>query len=123
METNTVSTSLKKGDPVIVIAGGHKNKRPNKGKVGKILRFVGAGRSRALVEGVNMVTRHKRRTNPNDRAEKVSVESSIHVSNLMYYAEKIKAGVRIKRQLLADGKKVRGYLDPSSGEFVQIDAK
>ena len=112
--------ALKKGDLVMVIAGGHSTKRPNKGKVGKILRFAGAEGDRVVVEGINMVTRHLRQTRPEDKAGKVQREGSIHISNVMFYAEKIKQPVRLKTKVLSDGKKVRGYNDPSTKEFVQI---
>lgn len=112
--------ALKKGDQVMVIAGGHDKKRPNKGKIGKILRFAGTNGDRVVVEGVNFVTRHVRATRPEDKAGKIQREGSIHISNVMFYAEKIKQPVRLKSKLLADGKKVRGYLDPKTKEFVQV---
>lgn len=110
--------TLRKGDLVMVIAGGNAKKRPNIGKTGKIVSFVGA--ERAIVEGVNFITRHQRQTGPNQPSGKISKEGSIHISNLMYYVEKIKRPVRLKHKTLADGKKVRGYLDTKSKEFVQI---
>ncbi len=112
--------SLRKGDTVMVIAGGNKKKRPIKGKVGKIVRFV--GEDRVIVEGVNIITVHEKSKGPNRPAGKVQREGSIHVSNVMYYVEKLKKAVRIKHTLLADGKKARGYLDPKSKKFVQIEA-
>ncbi len=115
-------TSLKKGDTVMVIAGGHKTKRPTKGKVGKILRFAGKNKDRVIIEGVNMITRHQKARGPSVPAGKVQREGSIHISNVMFYVEKLKKAVRIRHQILADGKKVRGYISPESKEFVQIDA-
>jgi large subunit ribosomal protein L24 len=102
----------------MVIAGGNGSTRPNKGKTGKILRFVGA--DRAVVEGLNFVSRHQRQTGPNKPSGKIPKESPIHVSNLMFYVEKLKRPVRLKYRTLADGKKVRGYVDPKNKEFVQI---
>lgn len=113
------STLLRCGDMVMIIAGGHSEKRPIKGQVGKIMRFVG-DRQRAIVEGLNMVTRHQRQKGPQAPAAKVRKEASVHVSNLMYYVEKLKKPAKLRRRLLADGKKVRGYLDPKSKEFVQV---
>lgn len=113
--------SLKKGDPVMIITGGSADKRLNKGKVGKLLRFVG-GQERVVVEGLNFVTRHQRPTAPNKPSGKIPKEASIHVSNVMYYVEKLKRPVRIKHKLLDDGRKVRGYLDPTTKEFVTIDS-
>ncbi|MBN8547805.1 MAG: 50S ribosomal protein L24 [Deltaproteobacteria bacterium] len=118
MESARPKHTLKKGDLVMVIAGGNAKKRPNIGKTGKIVRFVGA--ERAVVEGVNFMTRHQRQTGPNKPSGKISTEASIHISNLMFYVEKIKLPVRLKHKTLADGKKVRGYLDKKTKEFVQI---
>lgn len=111
---------LKKGDPVMVIAGGNKNKRPNKGKVGRIKGFAGKKLDRVIVEGVNLVTRHQKQLSPEKPAGKIEKESPIHLSNVMYYVEKLKKPVRLKYTHLEDGKKVRGYLHPESKEFVQI---
>ncbi len=116
-----VTSSLKKSDTVMVIAGGNKNKRPNKGKIGKILRFTGRRKDRVVVEGVNMITRHERAKGPNAPAGKVQREGSVHISNVLYYVEKLKKPVRLKHKVLADGKKVRGYINPETKEFVQID--
>jgi len=110
---------LRKGDLVMVIAGGHKIKRPNKGQVGKILAFVGDAKDRAIVEGLNMLTKHLKQTAPGKPSGKIKKEAGIHISNLMFYVEKLKKPVRLKVGTLQDGKKVRGYKD-ESGQFVQI---
>ena len=113
-------TSLRRGDMVMIIAGGNKTNRPLKGQVGKLLRFVGKDRSRAIVEGMNLVTKHQRAKGPGQTAARVKKEAPIHVSRLMYYAEGLKKPVRLGHAVLADGTKVRGYRNPESGEFVQI---
>lgn len=117
-----IEVSLKKGDLVMIIAGGNKNSRPLKGKTGKIARFVGANRDRVIIEGLNMVIRHTRPTAPNRPSGKVSKEAPIHISNVMFYAEKFKRPVRIKHKVLDDGRKVRGFISPENKEFVQIDS-
>lgn len=114
--------SLKKGDPVMVISGGHKEKRPIKGQVGKVVRFTGDLKDRVVVEGLNVFTRHQRATAPGQEGGKIQKAMGLHVSNVMYYAEKIKRPVRLKSVTLADGKKVRGYINPENKEFVQLDA-
>ena len=114
-------TKLKKGDTVIVIAGGNKTKRPNKGKVGKIIGFAGKNNDRVLVEGLNMVKRHQKQTMPGKPYGIIQKEAGIHISNVMYYVEKLKKAVRLKSSVLADGKKVRGYLNPETKVFEQID--
>ena len=117
-----IQVSLKKGDTVMIIAGGNKETRPLKGQTGKILRFVGANRDRVIIEGLNMVVRHTKATDPNRPSGKVKKEAPIHVSNVMFYVEKLKRPVRIKHKVLSDGRKVRGYSSPENKEFVQIDA-
>ena len=125
MEAKEVSTGktsrLKTGDMVIVISGGNKNKRPIKGKTGKLIRFVGANRQRVIVEGLNMVTRHTRPTTPDKPSGKIQREAALHISNVMYYVEKLKCGVRLRVKTLADDKKVRGYIDPKTKNFVQLE--
>ena len=120
-----INTLLKAGDTVIVIAGGNKDKRPNKGVVGKLVRFAGKKRDRVFVEGVNIVTKHKKATAPGESGGKVQQPASIHISNVMFYVETEKRGVRLSTQALEDGRKVRGYKAKDSdgktaGEFVQV---
>ncbi len=112
-----MSARLKKGDSVMVIAGGSGKKRENKGKVGKILSIRG---ERVVVEGLNFITRHQKATGPGKPSGKVPREASIHISNVMYYVESIKKPVRLVARVLDGGKKVRGYLAPKSKDFVQV---
>lgn len=118
---NKPQTILKKGDTVMVIAGGHKIKRPNKGKVGRIMGFTGKNKDRVIVEGVNLMKRHQRETVPGKPHGIIQKEAGVHLSNVMYYADKLKKPVRLKYSLLADGKKVRGYIHPETSKFEQID--
>ena len=113
-------SALRKGDLVMVIAGGHKEKRPNKGQVGRIVGFTGKGGQRVLVEGLNLMTKHQRQTAPDKPHGIMKKEGGIHLSNVMYYVEKIKKPVRLRHKFLDDGQKVRGYTDPESKDFVQI---
>ena len=110
---------LKSGDPVMIISGGNKKKRELIGKTGTIRRFVGA--DRVIIEGLNMVIRNKRASGPDNPGGRIEQEAPVHISNVMYFVEKLKRPVRIKYDRLSDGKKVRGYLDPESKKFVQID--
>jgi large subunit ribosomal protein L24 len=112
-------SKLKRGDTVMVISGGNKKVRPIKGQTGKIVRFVDEGR-RAVVEGLNLVTRHQKAKGPGKTAGKVRMESPIQVSRLMFFAEKIKRPVRLSVNFLADGTRVRGYKNPETGKFEQI---
>lgn len=116
-----VPTALKKGDVVMVIAGGNKNKRPLKGQVAKIKAIVGDKNDRVVLEGLNLYTKHKKAVAPGEESGKIQVERPMHISNVMYYVEKLKKPVRLVKSTLADGKRVRGYKDPLSKKFVQID--
>lgn len=91
---------LRKGDNVKVIAG------KDFGKTGKILRVI-PQRGRLIVEGVNFVKKHSRRTRE-DRAGGIhEIEASIHVSNLMLICPKCRQTTRVGTTELADGTKVR----------------
>jgi len=113
---------LRRGDLVMVISGGHKVKRPIKGQTGKIRAITGDLRDRVIVEGLNLFVKHQKATGPDKPAGKIQKEKSMHISNVMYYVETLKRPVRLSYSKLADGKKVRGYKDPKSKKFVQLDS-
>lgn len=115
-----VNAGLKVGDSVMVIAGGNKNKRPIKGQVGKIKSFTGRKKDRVVIEGLNMITKHQKQTSPQSQSAKISLEGSMHISNVLYYVEKEKRPVRLKFNFLEDGTKVRGYVSKETNEFVQL---
>jgi large subunit ribosomal protein L24 len=71
-----MAARIRKDDIVEVISGDHKGAR------GKVLR-VFAERDRVLVEGVNMVYRHVRRSRQNPQGGRIQKEAPIHVSNVM----------------------------------------
>lgn len=70
-----MANKLNKGNEVIVIAGDHKG---SKGKILEVLRE----KNRVLVEGVNLVKKHERKTQDNPQGSIVEREASIHVSNV-----------------------------------------
>jgi large subunit ribosomal protein L24 len=112
-------TLLRKGDTVMVLTGGNpKRQRVLKGQVGRILRFV-PKRGRVVVEGLNMIKRHKRRQSMQDVGGIITKEGSIAISNVMYYSEDLKRPVRLRSQL-SDGKKVRGYVNPKTKKFEAV---
>lgn len=118
--TEKVNTKLKIGDSVMVIAGGNRLKRPNKGQVGKIVAFVGDTREHIIVEGVNNGVRHVKARTAFESSGIISRLRPIHISNAMFYSDKFKRPVRLKTKKLEDGTKVRGYKSPENGEFVQL---
>ena len=67
---------IKTGDTVKVIAGDHK------GEQGKIVKIC-VDKNRAIVEGVNMVSKHTKPSADNPQGGIVKKEASLHISNLM----------------------------------------
>ena len=67
---------VKRGDPVVVIAGSHR------GKEGKVLEVLPGG-GRARVEGLAMVKRHLKKSQEHPQGSIAEREGSIHISNLM----------------------------------------
>ncbi len=99
---------IKKGDNVIVIAGN------DKGKTGKVLS-VAPAENRAIVEGVNMVSKH---TKPNTKAPQGGIirkEAPINVSNISLVDPKSGKATRVGYKF-EDGKKVR-YAKKSGEEI------
>ena len=66
---------IKKGDTVYVNAGN------DKGKTGKVLEVI-TSKDRAIVEGVNMVSKHTKPSPKHPQGGIVKQEAGIHVSNL-----------------------------------------
>ncbi len=90
---------IKKGDNVKVLSG------EDKGRTGKVLK-VEVSKYRAIVEGINMVSKH---TKPNAKSPQggiVKKEASVHISNLMLVDAKGVAS-RIGRRLNDKEKLVR----------------
>ena len=90
---------IKKGDTVFVNAGDDKGKQ---GRVLEILVEKKTGRTRAIVEGVNIVTKHTKPNAKNTQGGFVKKEAPVHVSNLNPLDPKSKRPTRIGRRLLND---------------------
>ena len=120
-QSTKTATSLRKGDTVMVIAGGNKHKRAIKGQVAKIKAIVGKTGDRVILDGLNLFVKHQKAVGPNQPGGKIQVEKSVHISNVMFYVETLKRPVRLSFDTL-DGKRVRGYKDPSTKKFVQLEA-
>ena len=67
---------VKKGDEVVVLAGREKGKR------GRIISIL-ARKDRVIVEGVQLIKRHTRKSQQHPQGAIVEKEGSIHVSNVM----------------------------------------
>lgn len=90
---------IKSGDTVRVIAGDHKG---SEGKVVEILR----DKNKAIVEGVNTVSKHEKPSARNPQGGIVEKEAPIHVSNLALIDAKSGETTRVGYEV-RDGKKVR----------------
>jgi len=101
---------IKKGDTVMVISG------ESRGQKGRVLE-VNRDKSRAIVEGVNMVSKH---TKPNAKAPQGGIlkkEAAIHISNLMLIDPTSGKATRIGRKLNENNKLVR--YSKKSGEEIK----
>jgi large subunit ribosomal protein L24 len=75
IENNKVKLHIKKGDTVLVITG------DDKGKKGKVLEVLKT-KNRAIVENVNMITKHVKPSAKNPEGGIKKVEAGVHLSNL-----------------------------------------
>lgn len=91
---------VKNGDTVVVISG------KDRGKKGKILR-VFPKENRVIVEGINMLTKHKKAQGPTSPGGIIKMEGPINSSKVMFFCDKDKVGVRVGHNILSDGSKVR----------------
>jgi large subunit ribosomal protein L24 len=91
---------IKRGDKVTVLAG------RDKGKTAKVIH-VYPKKQRALVEGVNTVKKHLRKSQQNPTGAVVSQELPIHISNLSLLDPVSGKPTRIKTLTAADGSKQR----------------
>ena len=86
-----IKLKIKSGDTVRVIAGDHK------GSEGKVLRVL-REKNKAIVEGVNLVSKHTKPSAKNPQGGIVKKEAPIHISNIALVDSKTnevtKTGVR-----------------------------
>lgn len=91
---------IKRGDTVQVIKG------KDRGKKGKVLQILSQGK-RAIVEGLNLVKKHKRRTQTDQQGGVVSIEMPISLPNIMLFCKQCNRPVRAGFSILKDGTKSR----------------
>ncbi|MBR3021454.1 MAG: 50S ribosomal protein L24 [Bacteroidaceae bacterium] len=101
---------IKKGDMVYVNAG------EDKGKTGRVLK-VDIEKQRAIVEGVNMMSKSAKPSAKHPQGGIVKQEAPIHISNLNVLDPKTNKPTRIGRRLGENGKLVR--YSKSSGEEIK----
>ncbi|MDO4562318.1 MAG: 50S ribosomal protein L24 [Clostridia bacterium] len=91
---------IKKGDQVLVISG------DDKGKKGKVLSVI-PSKGRVVVEGINMVTKHKKPRSQTDVGGIIHQEAPISATKVMHICDKCKKATPIGYMILEDGSKVR----------------
>jgi large subunit ribosomal protein L24 len=97
------------GDTVKVVRG------DDKGHVGKVLR-VYRKTGRVVVEGANIVKRHRKARSAEDQGGIIDFPAPMHASNVMLLDPKSDAPTRTRRRIDADGTKER--LSVKSGEAI-----
>ncbi len=100
---------IKRGDTVIVIAG------DSKGQEGRVLS-VNYEKNTAIVEGVNLVSKHTKPNAKNPQGGIIKKEAPVHVSNLMLKDPSSGKPTRIGRKLNDKNKLVR-YAKKSGEEI------
>jgi large subunit ribosomal protein L24 len=91
---------IKKGDTVMVIAGAQK------GTTGEVLR-VNPDANEAVVQGVNVKTKHQKPSAMNPQGGIIKKEFPVHLSNLMPVDPSTGKPTRVSIKTLENGAKVR----------------
>lgn len=91
---------IRKGDTVEVIKG------KDRGKRAKVLR-VYQSQGRAIVEGINLAKKHKRKTQQDTQGGVASIEMPISISNLMLFCKSCNRPTRAGFMILKDKTKAR----------------
>ena len=92
--------NFKTGDKVNVIAG------KDKGKSGKILHVL-RNKDKVVVEGINVVKKHQKPSDASQPGQIIEKEAGISISNVMIVCPECAETVRVGKQVLEDGTKVR----------------
>ena len=101
---------IKKGDNVVVLSGNDKT------KTGKVLEIL-TDKSRAIVEGINMVTKHQKPSAGKPEGGIKIMEGTIHISNLMLLEPSNGKPTRTGRKLDEKGKLQR--YSKKTGELIK----
>ncbi len=96
----TCKLKIKKGDTVLVVSG------RDRGKSGKVMR-VAPDERKVFVERLNVVKRHQKPRGPQGGGGIVEKEAPLHVSKVMLLCGKCNKPVRLGRNTLEDGRRVR----------------
>ena len=91
---------IKKNDTVMVIAG------KDKGKTGKVL-ILSSTVNKAIVEGVNFVKKHVKKTKEDQQGGILQKEAPIAISNIALFCKKCNAPTKVGYSILKDSSKSR----------------
>ena len=94
-----MAAKIKKGDKVFIIAG------KDKGKEGEVLKIL--DNNKAIVQGINLQTRHVKPTQEGESGRIVTEEASLHASNVMLFSSEKKVASRVELFVDKDGTKKR----------------
>jgi large subunit ribosomal protein L24 len=89
---------IQKNDMAVVIAGN------DAGKTGKVLRLIPKDK-KIVVEGINLVYKHVRRSQQNPQGGRIQKEAPISASNVMPFCEKCDKGVKVRYEVEKDEKR------------------
>jgi len=93
---------IQRGDSVVVISGNSAGPNPR-----KVIQIVKGGR-KVLVEGVNRVLKHVKRGHPKSpQGGRLNLEMPIDSSNIMFYCDSCRKGVKIGFRYTSTGAKER----------------
>jgi large subunit ribosomal protein L24 len=104
-----VKLHISTGDTVKIVRG------DDKGYVGKVIR-VYRKTGKVVVEGANIVKRHRKAKSADDQGGIIDFPAPIHASNVMLLDPKSDAPTRTRRRIDTDGTKER--LSVKSGEAI-----
>lgn len=96
---------VKKGDIVEIIAG------EDKGKRGRVLKVL-PKKNKVIVEGVNIVYKHKKPTSQDQQSNIVEQEAPIHISNVLPICPETGKPTRVGRRR-----------DPQTGKLIRYSKK
>jgi large subunit ribosomal protein L24 len=94
-----MAARIKKGDKVVILSG------RDKGRSGEVIQVMPKD-ERALVRGVNMVTRHQKQSAAQEGGL-IRKEAPIHLSNVAIADPTDGKATRVGFKTLVDGRKVR----------------
>lgn len=106
----TTKIRIKKGDTVKVLTG------EDKGQTGRVLK-VDTETSRAIVEGINLISKHTKPNAAHPQGGIIKQEAPVHVSNLMLVDAKGVASKVVIKKDEKSGKSIR--VSKKSGEVIK----